>query len=430
MANIALGKKILEDWVRPEELTNGNYENYNSNVGFTHSPWPKYLTLDLEGIFEIETIRFLLWDKNSRFYKYRLLTSEDLNIWNVHFDSTDNGCRGWQEFFFEDKLKIRYIRLHCLFNSDNPQFHLVQLQAYDSETVPLLTPIDNKKTFFKKNSEEITEIGTGLPLTNKLKILINNLEQIIQVHKIINPEPIKNIIDGFNTQANDLEALEKSIDSIRREIINPVKQELATGNKLGKFSVWGFYVGIIALVVTAISLYYTTFLTPEQVQTKNQNVSIVNSRNEDLEYIKNTLNEISYSIYGLNDKYKPTDKEYLIKQLDKEILLKNDSMTFSVEAYILREKEINNEYFPVASLSFYLNGKQIGPKGLKDLVKIINFSKVSDYDSDFSSILITENDRFILFGKYTYEIKRIFRKKSQILKIADEKDAVLIKLIN
>jgi hypothetical protein len=44
----------------------------------------------------------------------------------------------------------------------------------------------------------------------------------------------------LRVQANDIESLEKSVDSIRREIINPVKQELEEGRKLGRYSKWGF----------------------------------------------------------------------------------------------------------------------------------------------------------------------------------------------
>lgn len=68
MANIALKKPILEiEWQRPEELTNNQHTGYTGTSGFTHSKWPTYLTLDLQNINRIETIRFLLWDKDQEF---------------------------------------------------------------------------------------------------------------------------------------------------------------------------------------------------------------------------------------------------------------------------------------------------------------------------------------------------------------------------
>jgi hypothetical protein len=255
MANIALNKKILEpEWVRPEVLVDNNYTNYNGSNGYTHSSWPINLTLDLENIFEIETIRFLLWDKDPRVYKYRLLTSMDLKVWDVHFDSFVNGYRSWQEFNFQEKISARYVRLHCLWNSDNVGFHIVQMQVYDNETEELNIDISNIRVILLKKEESNLEIGSGLPLTQQMKILTNSLEVIMKEHPLINPKPFQDILSSFKIQANDIEALELSIDSIRREIISPVKKELENGNKIGRFSVWGFYVGFAGFIVSIFAI--------------------------------------------------------------------------------------------------------------------------------------------------------------------------------
>jgi hypothetical protein len=44
------------------------------------------------------------------------------------------------------------------------------------------------------------------------------------------------------------------MDSIRREIISPVRQELERSAKLGRFSVWGFWVGLIGGVLAIFSI--------------------------------------------------------------------------------------------------------------------------------------------------------------------------------
>ena len=44
------------------------------------------------------------------------------------------------------------------------------------------------------------------------------------------------------------------MDSIRREIINPVHQELEHSAKLGRFSVWVFWIGLIGGVLAIISI--------------------------------------------------------------------------------------------------------------------------------------------------------------------------------
>jgi hypothetical protein len=136
-----------------------------------------------------------------------------------------------------------------------------------------------------------------------------------------------------------------------------------------------------------------------------------------------------YYVHGLNDTYKPLKNEYLIGQQQKAILMQNDSNEISVMAYIPPEKEINGKYFPMVSLKFYINNKQLGTKGVKEKISMVNNSGVSFYYDDWSSIWITEKDSFIMFEKYKFEIKRIFRLNSQILTVADGKDAVLIKRI-
>lgn len=256
MANIALNKKILEDWMHPEELTNGNYTDYTGIKGHTATHWPKNLTIDLEDVYEIEMIRFLLWDKDARMYKYRLLTSTDCQNWIVHFDSSDGGYKGWQEFLFEPKVKMRFIRLHCMWNSLNGGFHVVQLQAYDKDPENINANLNNKRIIYSSVDKMQFEQGNGLPLTEQIDSLINDLSSLINKSTLINPAPFNYLINSLRIKTNDLGALERSLDAIRREIINPVQAELSLGNKLGK---WGAIVGIAGLVVSIFALLNTVF---------------------------------------------------------------------------------------------------------------------------------------------------------------------------
>ncbi|PCJ86410.1 MAG: hypothetical protein COA57_06215 [Flavobacteriales bacterium] len=284
-------------------------------------------------------------------------------------------------------------------------------------------------------------------MAKNYKQIIEDLEKAIAdiEAKGISIEPLNKAIEELKSHSDNISAIEENIDAVKSEVITPIKTELEQNKKAGKFSIIGFYVGVFGLAVTAISLLYTTFKQPEQLTFQYPKDSVVNADknhipsngNADSKYIpsyvlvniENTLDEIAYSIHGLNEDYKPLDNEYLINQKEQAILLKNDSIIFSVHAYIPNEKKIKDRYYPMASLSFSINGKQLGTKGLKEMVKIINNSGVSHYYPNFNSIWITENDRFVIFGKHSYEITRIFREESQILTVADEKDAVLIKRI-
>jgi len=268
MTNIALNKKILENWTNAHEATNGNITDYDSYSGFTYNYWPSSITLDLEKIYSLQSIRFLLWDglgkgnknRDSRTYEYRLLTSTNQNDWVVHFDTENNGYNGWQEFEFPEKVSARFIRIHALKNSANSEFHIVQIEAHDSEPPALNTEITNQRIISK--SSQIKEIGDGSPISSKIKSITHELESLIE-KKIIHPDLLIETISNLQIQVRDVESIEKSLDSVRREIIGPVNKELEKSKKLGKFSVWGFWVGIIGGLVAILSIIISIYINIE-----------------------------------------------------------------------------------------------------------------------------------------------------------------------
>lgn len=140
----------------------------------------------------------------------------------------------------------------------NPGFHVVAMQVYDEDTENLNVDINNKRIILSKSDSQ-KEIGDALPVTQKINNLINNLERILKENPIINPVPFQEILTSFKIQAYDIESLEKSMDSVRREIISPVKKELEEGKKLGKFSVWGFYVGFAGIIVSIFAILNAIF---------------------------------------------------------------------------------------------------------------------------------------------------------------------------
>ncbi len=262
MTNLALGKTIEEKIIRPGTVTDGTITGYTGSTGHARFAWPGTLTLDLGSIEKLKCIRLLLWDnlgklgnqRDDRIYKYRLLTSVDHQIWKVLYDTGDDGFNGWQVFHFPNDIQAQYIRVHGLSNSKNPEFHIVQLEAYDTEPLDFEADIVVNKEIddFSCISEEI---GDGLPIEQSVQSMIIRLEQLVDEDPgIINPEPINAVISNLRTQVRDIGKIEKSMASIRREIINPVRAELEVSNRLGKFSKWGFVIGIIGGTFAIISL--------------------------------------------------------------------------------------------------------------------------------------------------------------------------------
>lgn len=234
--------------------------------------------------------------------------------------------------------------------------------------------------------------------------IIEELENAIKEieTKGISIKPLNKAIDDLKSHSQNIEAVEKNIDAIKKEVIKPIKTELEENKRAGKFSIWGFYIGAFALVVTTISLVYTTFFSFSNLELKDNNI--------------------------VNGNYIPTKSEIKLVRYESVKLLKSGNNNFSIEAHYVTEEETKGKWYPLVNLKFSINNKNLGLKGIEENVKIINNSGISQYNPTFNSIELTENDGFIINGS-KYQIERIFRKSSKILTICDDIDGVLIKKI-
>ena len=254
--NVALNKRILEkeSWQNSEVLTNGNITNYNSSVGYAHTSYPEYCTLDLEKTHNIKFVRFLLWDKDARFYKYRLLTSKDNITWNVIYDS--GNCRdiGWQAFNFLNCTTIRYVRIHALHNSVNPWFHIVEIEAYDGDNYPMYK--HNQEQTVDMSSQTYIEIKDGFSTTRRLIEIANQLENTTSKTPGLDKDYFAEIISDLRIRIEDVSKIEATSESITRQILKPITIELTRSNKLGNLSI---FLGIIGGVLSIFSILNIIF---------------------------------------------------------------------------------------------------------------------------------------------------------------------------
>ena len=240
MANVARGKKILETWGKAAEVTNGNVTAYDYHTGFSYADWPCTLTLDLEQVYCLRVIRFLLWDgmgkahkpRDARVYKYRLLTSENQNEWIVHYDTGNEGFNGWQEFEFPDAISARFVRIHALWNSENKEFHIVEIEAHDAEPPKMVADVTNHRTMFTR--DDTREIGDAFPISSRISTTVHELQALID-RKLIHPDLLSETINNLRVQARDIDSIERSLDSVRRQMIYQVNEELKKSSKLGRY---------------------------------------------------------------------------------------------------------------------------------------------------------------------------------------------------
>ena len=250
MKNLALGKIPFEHWHTPEKATDGDFSTYNANSGYAKAHWPCYYTIDLGDTFDIETIQFLLYDKDDREHKYRLLTSLNNNDWMVHYDSGNDGFNGWQYFRFKDKIKARYVRLHALYGSKAQSFHIIEFQIFDVNPDNQFIVFKNEHLMTSNNSAIPIEIGDGISISKKIFGLINKLKKIVETYKDqLNTDYLNGAIIELSTKLSDVNKIEKEAVSIRREIVNPISKRLDSSNILQWISIGFGVVGIVSFIL-------------------------------------------------------------------------------------------------------------------------------------------------------------------------------------
>lgn len=127
-------------------LFNEKIGRYDISNGFHAVTNPGWIEVNLKKPEEISYIRFLLWDNcgsdkkqpcNLR-YVYRLLISESDDPknrrWEAVYDNNISPTNGWQEFYFEDRVrKISAIKLQFFYTltlGSHPTTQIVSIQAY------------------------------------------------------------------------------------------------------------------------------------------------------------------------------------------------------------------------------------------------------------------------------------------------------------
>lgn len=267
MLNLALNKNVEEAYENSEVVTNGEILGYTGKQGYCHFPWPGTLTVDLGENHPMKCIRFLLWDglglgsgrRDRRQYHYRILTSLDHKTWTVLYSTEEQGYNGWQVFHIPEGIPARFIRIHGLCNSANRMFHVVELQAFAEEPERLDADIVLERAI--GSNDNPAEIDESLPIQRSFQLLIGQLERVIEENPVVNPVPFQDVMQKLKFQVRDVAALETNIESIKRHITDPVQRELEKASiiglqslRLGRFSFWGFWIGLIGGVLAIISI--------------------------------------------------------------------------------------------------------------------------------------------------------------------------------
>ncbi|MBU1909006.1 MAG: discoidin domain-containing protein, partial [Verrucomicrobia bacterium] len=128
---------------RWDTLIDGSITGYTGTqkgYGFTY--WkndpaaPGQFVLDVKELCRVDRIRLLLWNGDSRYYRYFIEASADGVNWTMITDRTAGQWKGWQDIQFSPEIEARYFRLTGTFNSANNGFHVVEWEVYGYPAPP------------------------------------------------------------------------------------------------------------------------------------------------------------------------------------------------------------------------------------------------------------------------------------------------------
>jgi len=150
--NLALGKKV-SNISNAQAVTDGDVDEYDGLHGFGHCRWPCDVIVDLEVLCTIDTINLYLWDRDNRFYYYRVYVSRDNKNWMKIADKSIEQSKG-KQIINAEKRKGQYVRIECLYNNANREFHIVQVEVFgEPKGENIGENIEDKKSGL---SEELT----------------------------------------------------------------------------------------------------------------------------------------------------------------------------------------------------------------------------------------------------------------------------------
>lgn len=112
------------------ELLNGNTTVYGGDFGYAVHDIPKNgcFIIRLSQPYVIDSLRFLLYDKDDRFCYYYIEYSLDNQKWTELVDRRNVKSRSWQDLTFKPRPMV-YIKIVGTYNSMNRWFHCIHFEC-------------------------------------------------------------------------------------------------------------------------------------------------------------------------------------------------------------------------------------------------------------------------------------------------------------
>ena len=145
-------------------------------------------------------------------------------------------------------------------------------------TIPLnMVQKSHFNSYINFDEQTSVEVGDGLPLETRVQNIIGEIGSSFKKEgQLLKSEPFNDLISQLRLQVRDVSAVERSIDSVRREIIKPVKEEIKKSTLISR---WSVAIGILFGLFGVASFIFNFY---------RSDIPFL--------YIKEQLNGISYNI--------------------------------------------------------------------------------------------------------------------------------------
>jgi hypothetical protein len=110
----------------PASMLDGEAVDLNT---YAFGAWPCEWTITFDKVYELQEIRFKLWDGDKRYYRYAVQTSPDERTYTSLVDRSQGEWSSWQQIAFPSR-PVKAVKLIGLYDSANPYVHVVEFEAY------------------------------------------------------------------------------------------------------------------------------------------------------------------------------------------------------------------------------------------------------------------------------------------------------------
>jgi hypothetical protein len=118
---------------RPELLNDGNNDNYDGSNGYAYTDNNdpnQAMVITLKAPVQMTRIRFLLWDKDERSYRYIASVSADGKNFKKVQDNSKRESRSWQQIRFA-RQKVKAVQIKGIAGTSDNNCHVVEIEGYD-----------------------------------------------------------------------------------------------------------------------------------------------------------------------------------------------------------------------------------------------------------------------------------------------------------